>query len=227
MVKADFKPFCSTLSVSVPSSWGQQAEQVVSSVELVTIDPLGTGESSSPGVVSEGAASCLFSWPNHPLNLSCCASRTSRGHGVHWHVVNGAATECHQQLLLHFILPECRHGVEPLLPCLATNSCSFPRHTIWDQFQPSISWIIHFVSQLVQQHFYTQCVWGVFRRFTLEVINVHSGLAAVTVQWRNASATHIIAYLQESIDLHSCWYPPLSSASLCQLKWSHENELLS
>lgn len=52
-------------------------------------------------------------------------------------------------------------------------------------------------------------------------------LVAVTVQRRNASATHIIAFLQESIDLHPSWYPPLSSASPCPLKWSLENELLS
>lgn len=58
--------------------------------------PLVLESHRAPGIVSEAAADCLFTWPDHPLyhfSLCCCASRTSRGDGVHRHIVNGAVAE--------------------------------------------------------------------------------------------------------------------------------------
>lgn len=89
---------------------------------------------------------------------------------------------------------------------------SNPLHTVSDQFQLSTSWTISFVSGRVQQRLNTRYVpslplrisasLGAVRRFIQEVTNVHRELAAVTARWCDVSATHIIAYLQESIDLH-------------------------
>lgn len=209
---------------------GSRLSRWWSSMELVTNDPLGFWR-----VIGH-----LALYPKQQLIdfsadlITLCTTFPSAAVRPEHHVAMGSTGTLSmvqwQKLLLHFILPESCQGVEPLLPCLVTKSYNFLLPIIWDQFHLSISWTIFFFSPHVQRHLYTQCVWGVLLRisvslgtvqhFTLEVTNVHRGLAVVTVQWRNASATHIIAYLQESIDPHPSRYSPLSSASLCQLKWS-------